>query len=507
MSLSIGLLLLALITTCLWWVVTHQEYYDKPEPILRTDALTAFLQYPHHRLLRVVDDAVYFVMFTTGGLSLAQQLSHLQPHDTLRVHAAQPICRHIFERLMSVRQPAPPAFRFVDAEEAEEAATVRLHFATQPPMWETASALKLKGFMPCDYLSDPAYRKPVISFLFPTARLSIISLPTGHHSALCADVVHLLRPATSSSSADAHDAPASYLSAFFPEPFASDPASDGRVTLKIDTDVASELIEQVRTVYKRLRVRRAAHPDLAFVRLDDVVTLENQDVYDRNGRYRVVGGREGEVELATALRLRYSDHAFDLSPKQLSQTREHVVRNTVAIVQPLEPLDRVYFEDLRRGGVVSDGEGPGLYAVVIIPDQGNDINEYHCATDPTLPTEQRCTASYEWDGTTPRVPGVWDKRCESNDECPFYRANVNYANDRGGCISGHCEMPLGVARRGYRQVDPETPPVCHRCKDAGTVYCCVEQKDRVAYPNLQGPDYAFADDALERINASLPVSA
>jgi hypothetical protein len=67
-------------------------------------------------------------------------------------------------------------------------------------------------------------------------------------------------------------------------------------------------------------------------------------------------------------------------------------------------------------------------------------------------TRRQCTAA----------GGAWDHPCERDADCPFDQyavdpADSSHALHRGGCLaSGYCEMPLGVARVGYRSFVP--PP-------------------------------------------------
>jgi hypothetical protein len=75
---------------------------------------------------------------------------------------------------------------------------------------------------------------------------------------------------------------------------------------------------------------------------------------------------------------------------------------------------------------------------------------------------------------------VWDKRCKSHKECPFFQANKNYPNYFGGCVDGYCEMPIGVKRVGYRQY-------------SGTPLCY----------NNSCPDYAFPLDSFSRLSYNL----
>lgn len=97
--------------------------------------------------------------------------------------------------------------------------------------------------------------------------------------------------------------------------------------------------------------------------------------------------------------------------------------------------------------------------------------------------------------------GTWDKPVKDNYECPFYKANKNYTNERGGVnLGGYCEMPSGVQIIGYRHFDKNfevSKPKCYNCDDNllgdGTLgYCCDTQLD---------PDYKFDGDTQDRKNA------
>jgi hypothetical protein len=81
--------------------------------------------------------------------------------------------------------------------------------------------------------------------------------------------------------------------------------------------------------------------------------------------------------------------------------------------------------------------------------------------------------------------GVWDRKCVKDSECPFYKANRNYNNSRGGCINGTCEMPLGIKKLGNRYFDLDYTPKCYNCSNN----CC-------KFPN---PDYIFPNDYFPRL--------
>ncbi len=85
---------------------------------------------------------------------------------------------------------------------------------------------------------------------------------------------------------------------------------------------------------------------------------------------------------------------------------------------------------------------------------------------------------------------IINKECKTNNECPFYKKNLNYKNDRGGCINGLCEFPLNIKRTGYKKYNLKYKPFCANCK-TNTYFCCEDQKNRKLYKNLKSPDYLF----------------
>ena len=108
--------------------------------------------------------------------------------------------------------------------------------------------------------------------------------------------------------------------------------------------------------------------------------------------------------------------------------------------------------------------------------------------------------------------GIWDRSCTEDKECPFFQANKNYPNNRGGCIKeigseeGHCELPVNMSRIGFRHYGKEKP-ICYNCqKDENREcvgfncnQCCDQQTNKDKYPNLVTPDFAFTNDKNDRI--------
>jgi hypothetical protein len=102
--------------------------------------------------------------------------------------------------------------------------------------------------------------------------------------------------------------------------------------------------------------------------------------------------------------------------------------------------------------------------------------------------------------------GIWDTPCKYNEECPFYKKNTNYPNNRGGCVDGFCEMPVNVGLLGYKEYNESDKPICYNCDPIqgctgiGCSQCCDEQRDTKHYPNLSSPDYAFPNDYTDRMD-------
>jgi hypothetical protein len=123
---------------------------------------------------------------------------------------------------------------------------------------------------------------------------------------------------------------------------------------------------------------------------------------------------------------------------------------------------------------------------------------YHCYGDETLDIKGLCNSKYTTFGTPkPLADQItnWDAPCLRNEDCPFYKANEQYPNTRGGCLAfGMCELPVGIQRIGFRKYNDKAPyqPVCHGCVDDPN--CCKKQSR---------PDYAFTDDRDERQKAGL----
>jgi hypothetical protein len=111
---------------------------------------------------------------------------------------------------------------------------------------------------------------------------------------------------------------------------------------------------------------------------------------------------------------------------------------------------------------------------------------YSCYNDEQNINMALCNSKYDMIGNIKDYESLWDKKCKSNYECPFYLANKQYPNTRGGCIKkdnekyGSCEMPVGVIQTGYTKYKDK--PFCY-------------------YKNgtCENKDYAFPNDQKQRL--------
>ena len=123
-----------------------------------------------------------------------------------------------------------------------------------------------------------------------------------------------------------------------------------------------------------------------------------------------------------------------------------------------------------------------------------DFKKYKCFLKDGF-TEETCLSYSPKENKV----GYWDKPCEKNTDCPFFKANKNYDNNRGGCLNGFCELPLNLNRIGYKNYDKKDKPFCNNCEIedcTGTdcFTCCDLQLNRKKYPNLKSPDFSFEND-------------
>lgn len=147
--------------------------------------------------------------------------------------------------------------------------------------------------------------------------------------------------------------------------------------------------------------------------------------------------------------------------------------------------------------LASGNNTEGFVTRLEIPSSSMDPT-YRCVGDPTIESESLCESAFDVMGMPKKYSTTWDRPCVEDSDCPFFKANKNYQNRRGGCDKdGFCEFPIGIKRIGYRKYDDQGPyaPFCYQCKVPEDPECCESQKHSWT---LVSPDYAFANDTVER---------
>ena len=146
---------------------------------------------------------------------------------------------------------------------------------------------------------------------------------------------------------------------------------------------------------------------------------------------------------------------------------------------------------------------PSIETFITRLDVSKEMSDpaYRCYGELTSENRALCNSSYNQWGEEKKDQTYWDIPCIEDKDCPFYRANKNYPNEFGGCMSnGVCEFPVGVRRLAYIKYRDDFPytPMCYGC-DPRIVDCCKDQEENPEkYPGLYSPDYAFPNDIQAR---------
>jgi len=123
---------------------------------------------------------------------------------------------------------------------------------------------------------------------------------------------------------------------------------------------------------------------------------------------------------------------------------------------------------------------------------------YRCYGDLMVESKVQCDSFNDIVGYPKSTINEWDRPCNTDDECPFYKKNTLYPNKRGGCLNtSTCEMPIGVLQTAPRKFADtgRFQPFCYGCSPGNDPNCCNKTHD-----------YAFTNDTSDRLAAGLKTS-
>ena len=126
---------------------------------------------------------------------------------------------------------------------------------------------------------------------------------------------------------------------------------------------------------------------------------------------------------------------------------------------------------------------------------------YGCYGNNKIVNKFECDSYYTKEGNPKSYYSIWDKKCATNEECPYYKKNTRYENSRGGCINGNCELPIGVKKIGFTKYndDDYNRPLCYNCPDTTDLNCCANIKDIIDKNGVAiNNDYVFKNDTDDR---------
>jgi hypothetical protein len=152
-----------------------------------------------------------------------------------------------------------------------------------------------------------------------------------------------------------------------------------------------------------------------------------------------------------------------------------------AKAQILEGADSVGGRIVAMGVETRGGAGTETFVSRLEWPDTQDDERYQCYGEKKATTRAACNSPYDPAGLPKDLPTVWDRPCESKEDCPYV------SGSRGGCIDGSCELPVGVQRKSFRTAVAEPPyqPFCYNAKDPW---------DRSGCESVRDPVYAFKGD-------------
>lgn len=111
---------------------------------------------------------------------------------------------------------------------------------------------------------------------------------------------------------------------------------------------------------------------------------------------------------------------------------------------------------------------------------------FECVGGAPNASKAECDSANDVLGLPKRRATVWDRPCESSDDC----------DGAADCNDGYCDLPAGVTRASYRKA-ASGAPICAGCTDPWDPTCCQGVQVTYVYPTSVGAvDLTSVADAI-----------
>lgn len=281
------------------------------------------------------------------------------------------------------------------------------------------------------------------------------------------------------------------------EPFDSKDSNDLHDTTKNSKPPSIEVnplknidLELVNT--SRYLIKEFVVPSLFIdgikMRKNDKVILTNQSSEFENGKYVVTELMNDSLKMINGVVVNWTDNDMKIVKVNNDDKEDVQIISIDKKNKDIEPLlntiDQLYIHISGNVNMYGDFIGQNdkhvLFSMYNYEQRFAKNNyDYQCIGDPKPQTKEHCEHKFDLFGKEidKNERNVWDRRCLSDAECPFFEKNNK--SYRGGCNNGYCEMPLGVKALGFRKYESSinSYPFCQDCPktDLKSMQRCCEK--------------------------------
>lgn len=233
----------------------------------------------------------------------------------------------------------------------------------------------------------------------------------------------------------------------------------------ISIDIIDKVNIQILTNYKdKYRKIKIINRPKILLKENDRVRVFYQDNQLLNDNYIVTSANPDLiVENIKSLTFFGNFEIIHVDKDEVEKLFYNKLKETVVAVsdKDFSSHEIVWFKDINvRAHLFKETGGKSRTIAVLYNglEESRRNLEHGCFGDSTIENSDVCK----------RKGYIWDRRCTSNYDCPFY----NEINMRGGCDNGYCEMPIGVEQEAYTKFKNKDKMFCHGCKGQDP-HCCV----------------------------------